>query len=231
MKVAHRPTDLLLLIAAVVVASVVLSACGGGGDDPPPRESKVAFAGEAGSGCDVGSVSPVKVVRVGSVITMRTPPLILSCGTSAALGNFYIVGFDTNHGICVAVDSVKQGKTYGVICRDPRTPWLDFCEKGPGCVLRNEQDPAFTLVLGLTDVQVKGLRASIESPGKIDDVTVADVSGDLLGQLNRKEAFGLFAVALPGCEPIDRVRMEMLDADGAGMGLARESGGLPSTCK
>jgi hypothetical protein len=227
MKAAYR--TFALLVALVCSALLAVSGCGGGEEPQPSRA--VAFVDPASPDCDVGTPSALKLVRTGGVITMRTQPLVLACGSSPAFGSFKVVGFDTNHGICVSVDGIDRGKTYGAICRDPRTPWLEFCEDSRGCVLRVEQEPAHTVILGLVSRRVAGIRASTESPGEIGDVAVVQVDGDLLQRLHRKEPFGLFALALPGCVPIDRVRLEMLDADGSRVGLARETGGLPSNCK
>lgn len=221
---------LSLLIAGagiLIVAVAALSACG---SEAPDGDRETAFVSRADPGCDVGGVSPVDVPRSGGVIVTQSPPTILACGTSPSEDRFYLVGFDTNHGICVTVDSVRQGETNGVICRDPRIPWLDFCEKGPGCVLRDTPVHDFTQILGVLDPKVKGIRASVKGSEEISDVTVATLDGELLRSLHRKEPVGFFALSLPGCVPVDDVRLEMLDAKGAELGLAHEPGNAPSLC-
>lgn len=223
--------SLVVLAVAVILIGALVALLGRDRSDGSTGDPKVAFVSQATPDCKIGGVSPLKVRRVGGVVVRRSPPTILACGTSPAYGQFYVVGFDTNNGLCVSVDSIGQGETYGVICRDPRIPWIDFCKAGPGCVLRYTQAHDFNVVLGVVTPRVKGIRASVGGAPEVEDVAIAQVGGGLLRRLHRKEPVGFFAAFVPRCVPADDVRLEMLNAERSRIALMRETGGPPSSCQ
>jgi len=216
-------------IGLFAVALVGLSGCG---DDAPDGQRETAFAGRAASpACDVGGVAPLKVQRVRpSIIEMQSPPLILACGKSSLSDRFYIVGFDTDKGICVSVDSMRQGESYGIICKIPGRSWFDFCQDQRGCILRSEYLHGFTEIAGVLTRKAKGIRAAVRGDDEIAGLTMGGVADGLLRRLDSREPFNFFALFLPGCVPVEDLRLQMLNARGSPLGPVRETGGPPSPC-
>jgi hypothetical protein len=231
MFLSHLPARVAVGAALLLLLGFAFIGCGGGSDDDSNRTRAVALVGAAEPKCKTGEVSPLEVERVGGPITMESPARIIACARTAAKGEFVIVGFDTNNGLCVAIDRIDQGKTYDGICRDPRVSWLEFCEGAPGCVLRFTSGEGFTSIAGVLDPKVKRLRVDAGDSGEVEGLAVGELDGRLLRSLDAKEEIGYFLVLLAGCAPLDSVHLEMLGADGATLGRARESGGGSPTCR
>jgi hypothetical protein len=211
-------------IALVAVVVALLAGCGGGGDTGSTGSSTQTTRSARPANpaaCKVGKSALPFVSEPASVWTEGPgPTLALGC-LKDSFGGAAIVGFAAPPGglACVAAYDFRSQEASAELCE--QATWTIQCE-GHGCIQFFYQEKGFTQLGGQLEAKVKKIKVLVDGKPLSKGVVVAHVEGGLARSIHSKEPFAYFVADVPGCVVPHEVKIELLGAGGANLGVADE---------
>jgi hypothetical protein len=223
----------MLLLATLVAC--LLAGCGGNSDGPSASAQHGSSSEHSGKARREAAKQPT-TCRVGQSILAVVPEapdwwregtgptLALAC-LHDRVARAAIIGYASpegeNAGVCVTAYTLGSGQAPGEQCAAPGVPWNWSCKGAQGCVHGFINYGGMTALDGPLTEKVNRVRVLVHGKPLREGVAVARVRGETVPLIGAEEPLGFFVAFIPGCVLPRQVKVELLDATGSRMGLAR----------